>query len=223
MSKQDRQGVRTAADVERKYNFGKSFSEVMGVAEKAVETAEKAASGLDEKLTSEEIFNRLTNNGQLQGLYRGDDGELYINASFLATGVISSADGTVKLDIGKNVVTIDGQINDGGTVRKTRMELSVNGLVCYVEDDTFGGLRETLSIVPGGEIKPTSIYNEFGDGGLMIGTMDSPIKIGESTSPLSLWGSYVDIDSPLEDIRILGKSVYWKPNGDGTSSLVTSD
>lgn len=34
MSKQDRQGVRTAADVERKYNLGKlnkSFAEVMGV------------------------------------------------------------------------------------------------------------------------------------------------------------------------------------------------
>lgn len=34
MSKQDRQGVRTAADVERKYNLGKldkSFAEIMGV------------------------------------------------------------------------------------------------------------------------------------------------------------------------------------------------
>lgn len=220
MSKQDRQGARTVADIEQRYNFRKSFAEVMGVAE---ETAKNEASKLNEKLTSEEIVNRLTMNGQLQGLYRGDDGELYINASFLATGVISSADGTVKLDIGNNVVTIDGQINDNGTMRKTRMEFSVNGLNCYVEDDTFGGMRPTLSVVPGGESKPTFIYNEYGDGGLMIGTMDSPLSIGEATSPLELLGSYVDINSPLQDVRILGKTVYWKSNGDGTYSLAARD
>lgn len=30
--KQDRQGVRTAADLERKYQFGKQFAEIMGIA-----------------------------------------------------------------------------------------------------------------------------------------------------------------------------------------------
>lgn len=86
MSKQDRQGVRTAADIERKYNFGKSFAEVMGIAKDAQETAEEAVSSsdkLDKSLTAEEIYNRLTNNGTLQGLYRDDDGELYVNAEYL--------------------------------------------------------------------------------------------------------------------------------------------
>lgn len=32
MSKQDRQGVRTAADLEQKYQFGKQFAEIMGIA-----------------------------------------------------------------------------------------------------------------------------------------------------------------------------------------------
>lgn len=32
MSKQDRQGARTAADLERRYNFGKTFAEVLGIA-----------------------------------------------------------------------------------------------------------------------------------------------------------------------------------------------
>lgn len=31
-AKQDRQGVRTAADLERKYQFGKQFAEIMGIA-----------------------------------------------------------------------------------------------------------------------------------------------------------------------------------------------
>lgn len=32
MSKQDRQGARTAADLERRYSFGKTFAEVLGIA-----------------------------------------------------------------------------------------------------------------------------------------------------------------------------------------------
>lgn len=32
MSKQDRQGVRTPADLERKYSFGKTFAETLGIA-----------------------------------------------------------------------------------------------------------------------------------------------------------------------------------------------
>ena len=42
MSKQDRQGVRTPADLEQKYNFGKSFEEVMGLARSAEASAKDA-------------------------------------------------------------------------------------------------------------------------------------------------------------------------------------
>lgn len=85
-NKMDRQGVRTASQLEQKYQFGKSFAEVMGIAKDAQEAADKAASNvskLDENLTAEEIFNRLTNNGTSQGLYRDENGELYINAEFI--------------------------------------------------------------------------------------------------------------------------------------------
>ena len=42
MNKQDRQGVRTPAQLEEKYNFGKSFAEIMGIATDAQTAAEKA-------------------------------------------------------------------------------------------------------------------------------------------------------------------------------------
>ena len=117
MSKQDRQGARTAADIESRYNFRKSFSEVMGIAEDARKIAEQA-SVLDEKLTSEEIFNRLTNNGQLQGLYRGDDGELYVNATYIKSGTLSAdlIDGS-KLTI-KGGSTIAGWDIDENSIYK---------------------------------------------------------------------------------------------------------
>lgn len=86
ISKQDLNAPRTAADIERRYNFGKSFAEVMGIATDARDTAaeaKKAASDLDVKLTHEEIFKILTDDGKMQGIYRDDDGQIYINAEYI--------------------------------------------------------------------------------------------------------------------------------------------
>lgn len=92
MAKQDRVYTRTASDLERKYNFGKRFAEIMGVATDAQDTAKNAldaVNNLDNNLTQEQIFNILTNNGESQAIYR-EDGQIYINASFIKTGFISS-------------------------------------------------------------------------------------------------------------------------------------
>jgi hypothetical protein len=88
MSKQDRQGARNISEFMSRYNLGKSFGELFGLvndaqdaanrAKDAAEHAQKAVSDLDH----EAIFNLLTNNGQLQGLYR-HEGKLYINAEFV--------------------------------------------------------------------------------------------------------------------------------------------
>lgn len=88
MSKQDRQGARTPADLERKYNFGQSFAEVYGLltdAQRAVEEANKAV----QSLTPDEIFNRLTNYGEIQGIYREND-QIYINAEYIKGGKVKA-------------------------------------------------------------------------------------------------------------------------------------
>lgn len=83
-SKQDRQGARTAADIERKYSFGKTFAEVMGIAEGAQKVAEEAKKTVAE-LDQEAVFKLLTNNGKSQGVFRSDDGEIYINAAYIVS------------------------------------------------------------------------------------------------------------------------------------------
>lgn len=90
--KQDRARARTATDLEYKWNFGKSFAEVMGVAtdaRTAAEEAKTAVGNLDSSLNTEELFNRLTNNGTTQAIYR-ENGEIYINASYIKSGQLSS-------------------------------------------------------------------------------------------------------------------------------------
>jgi phage minor structural protein len=57
-----------------------------------VDTFEKA-------LTQQYIFNKLTNNGQLQGLYMSG-GLLYVNATYLRSGIISGARSYWNLDSG---------------------------------------------------------------------------------------------------------------------------
>ena len=85
-AKQDSVYTRTPAQLEQKQGLGKRFAEVIKVATDArtvAEDAKRSAIELDKNLTSEEVFNRLTENGELQGLFRGEDGELYINAEFI--------------------------------------------------------------------------------------------------------------------------------------------
>ena len=93
MSKQDRQGVRTINGLEQKYQFGHTFAEIMGIATDAQRNAEEAkeiASEAESNLTSEEIFNILTQNGTVQGLYRDDNGDLYFNGEYIKAGTFTS-------------------------------------------------------------------------------------------------------------------------------------
>lgn len=88
MSKQDRQGARTVADLERKLNTRKTFAEVMGLAKKAkeaadeakekAENAQSAVAGIDH----EAIWNWLTENGIQQGFFK-HEGQVYVNVAYL--------------------------------------------------------------------------------------------------------------------------------------------
>ena len=55
MSKQDRQGVRTASDLERKYQYEKQFAEVMGITLDTQRSVTQVESSL-----SHEIFEQMT-------------------------------------------------------------------------------------------------------------------------------------------------------------------
>ena len=49
--KQDRQGVRTASQLEQKYQFGKKFSEILGIANDAREKVDSVTSELRNEIT----------------------------------------------------------------------------------------------------------------------------------------------------------------------------
>lgn len=53
------------------------------------DSADSVISKMDEELTQEAIFNKLTNNGETQGIYL-NGGELYLNASYIKSGYLSA-------------------------------------------------------------------------------------------------------------------------------------
>ena len=69
---------------------------------RALTSGNQSTDDLDEDLDQREVFNRLTNNGQTQGIYLSG-GLLYINASYIETGIISDRLGrnTWNLSTGK--------------------------------------------------------------------------------------------------------------------------
>lgn len=71
-------------------------------ANQSASDAKDSVTQLDNSLTQREIFNRLTNNGKTQGIYM-QNGLLYVNASYMSTGILSDAYGrnTWNLSTGK--------------------------------------------------------------------------------------------------------------------------
>lgn len=151
--KQDRQGARTISDLERRLNYGEKFSQIMGIADdardaaesaqSAANRAEKAVSDLDTNLSSEEIFNRLTNNGEAQGVYR-ENGQIYINASYLKSGEVK----------GVRIVGEEGTIGGFNMTDKT---LSVDWRTSY-GPYTPNDLATVQAIYRSGSATPEQIY-----------------------------------------------------------------
>lgn len=67
-------------------------------------TAQGLLDTYDDDLTQQKVFNRLTNNGRTQGVYLSN-GLLYINATYMSTGIISDKTGRNKWNLTSGELT----------------------------------------------------------------------------------------------------------------------
>ncbi len=117
MSRQDRQGARTVSDLERRYNFEKSFAEVMGIASDArneAQEAKKVASSIAE-----------TDEG-LKIKVKALDDEMVTVKAELDMSVKTDEEGnlTSKMHIGADLLTIDTGnffLDESGTASSNHM------------------------------------------------------------------------------------------------------
>lgn len=73
-----------------------------------------AANAPTQELTQRSVFNALTNNGASQGIYL-TDGNLYINASYLQTGIITDQTGNNSWNLRTGALNLTGSITTKGT------------------------------------------------------------------------------------------------------------
>lgn len=199
MSKQDRQGVRTASEFERKYNIKKNFNQAMGAANEAMRVAEEAQS---KEITAEEIFNKLTNNGQVQGIYQ-QDGKWYINAELAV--IINLIAEHLKSIKGNQVMEIDGG----------KLEFYIAGLLyASIRTNPLFGYGE-LGMYSYKDGKH-SVLTEFNGSGFYAESNEELFGITNFVQA----GIDPETGVPYADFpRLNDKRIWWEDNGDGTFTL----
>lgn len=125
--------------------------------EDAEDYADEASRKAVEAQTQEEIFNKLTNNGETQGLYLLD-GKVYVNASYIQSGTLTGdfirggvISGT-EINIGNGVFVVDdeGQVTaanmniTGGTIQiDTEGAAAQNSIILR---HTWAGVEKAITI-----------------------------------------------------------------------------
>jgi hypothetical protein len=208
-AKQDRQGARTASDLISRYKFGQSFAEAIGIAKDAqddAQNAQEAVEELNKELDHDEIFARLTKDGTLQGLYRGDDGELYVNATYIKSGqfladlikagVLQSNDGkTFYLDLDKGILKMQATefLLSGQTVGKIAEEAASSAVDGQTQHDIYLKLTDGEKLkglyMKNGELYVNATYIESGE------LLADLIKAGKLSSKDGT--TYFDLDNNI--------------------------
>lgn len=122
---------------------------------KAINGANEAVDDLDTSLDQQEVFNRLTNNGQAQGIIL-QNGQLYINAEYiqsliLKVGGVNNENGTFEVYNGSGVLV--GKIDkDGAKFTNGNDWLQIkNSLMTGGYGGTTDGLLDLSANYSGGE------------------------------------------------------------------------
>lgn len=175
MSKQDRQGVRTASELERKYQFGKQFAEIMGIALDAQKNVTEVESTLSDKILNQySSFTRTTDEIKMEvGQLRETTEDIQNTIAEESTSIRVSFDEILMTALAEYVTTSDYE-----TFKKTlETEFSVwaggiGGRVSSTEErieEVNGELQKQISEI--------TKYFTFDINGLTIGQVDNPNKV----------------------------------------------
>lgn len=160
--------------------------------------ANTAASNAVNNQTQTDIFNKLTNNGKLKGIYM-ENGELYINATYLKSGDISAdriSGGTLVLG-GANNVNGKMSIRNASNVEIGRWDkdgIYINGGSVYCKTSTSG------ASIYGGRMHLTYDNTEVGD----IGT--------------NYMSGYTSYKGLVFDLESSGAYMAWAAKASSTAS-----
>ena len=120
--------------------------------------ADQASTAAVKRQTQEDVFNKLTNNGQVQGLFLEKDGQVYINASYInsgimnasliTAGVLQSKDGgkSFRLDLDKGTFSMNGSGKFMSADGRSYIELEGTEFVLYAQAGENGEFTDIARI-----------------------------------------------------------------------------
>ena len=133
--KQDRAAPRTVADIERKYNFGKSFAEIMGLIDDTRNEVDSVESSLKSEITEQvTLLQRDAENIVAKAVTKEDIADVYGDISELRTEVETRMTSeavtiSIKEELSKGVEVLDTQTGyrfdkNGLSISETGSEIS---------------------------------------------------------------------------------------------------
>lgn len=93
---------------------------------------------VDSTLTQQEVFNKLTNNGAAKGLYLTADNELYLNATYIKTGIITDNVGNNYWNLATGEFRLSSTATVGGNAIATK-----NNTISNVDVEYASGTSNT--------------------------------------------------------------------------------
>ena len=110
------------------------------------QTVSAIAEGAVNAQTQQSIFNKLTNNGQTQGIYLSN-GKIYINATYIATGTLADADENTVFNLSTGALTMKkGSINIGSDNFKVTTAGKLTCKNAEIEGDILSGSTASGSV-----------------------------------------------------------------------------
>ena len=143
----------------------------INLANNNAKSAQDAVIALDDSLTQQGIFNRLTNGGQEQGVYL-DNGKVYINASYINTGTIDASVAKIinllKIGTDTDWVSIDdGEISFGVNGTSDAMTIKPTASMDIVTNKFSDNWTYLCNYVGGSGNYSTANYSWTTDSGIM--------------------------------------------------------
>lgn len=193
----------------------------------ALTSGNQSTDDLDENLTQQEVFNRLTNNGQTQGIYLSNK-RLYINASYIATGTISDASGRNYWNLSSGYLrTTSGYIGgltiENSYIGNSTFKLMSNGIHFYYSDYEVGKIGTNR--YTGDSSKRGLVFDLEDEGAYMTWSVREQASDGSYTMKLSYinkaFGGFtadtVALGCDLDGRDYKARNFWIDPNSGGVS------
>lgn len=144
--KQDRQGARTAQDIERKYNYGKKFAEIYGMITDARDSVDRVESSLRSEITEQvtsitrdteriilSALEGYVETTELEELQATVSSELLVMAEKIAMNFESST---------QQIAEVDGELQTVVDELQKHFEFSVDGLTIKAGENSMNLLLD---------------------------------------------------------------------------------